>query len=39
MNKIVYLLFFTILSIQAKSQGDFDNAVKKYYAGELNTAL
>jgi tetratricopeptide (TPR) repeat protein len=36
---MLYLLLFTTLSIQGKSQGDFDNAVKKYYAGELNSAI
>jgi len=39
MKKIVCLLLFTTLCVEGKSQGDFDNAVKKYYGGELNTAI
>jgi hypothetical protein len=39
MKKILYLFLFTVFCKEGKSQGDFDNAIKTYYAGQLKPAI
>ena len=39
MKKVLFLLLLIVWFQEGKSQGDFDNAVKTYYAGQLNTAI
>lgn len=39
MRKILYLVVLTVLCREGKGQGNFDNAVKTYYAGELTNAI
>ena len=39
MRRIVFIVLFSVVYITGKGQAQYDNAVKKYYRGELNAAI
>ena len=39
MRRVVYIVLLSVTYITVKGQGQYDNALKKYYNGELNAAV